>query len=129
MTDKPITRLKQLLGFSSAKEVATFFNLTQDTANNINSGRGSANLRNAYINLCSALEYVPAAQRRPIFSPPALPEKLSLSQYYHKKEELGKKLLKLLNKAAQNTEDADMNLQEYIKTKEEYTKLKETKPL
>ena len=53
---KPISRLKRLLGLSSAEEVAEVFGLKKTTTDNLNTGRASRNLIKAYQIICQLLE-------------------------------------------------------------------------
>lgn len=57
--NRPISRLKRLLGFSSAEEVAEAFELKKSTADNLNTGRAARNLTTAYQIICSLMDYVP----------------------------------------------------------------------
>ena len=60
---KPITRLKRLLGLSSSEEVAEIFELKKTTADNLNTGRAARNLTKAYQVICHLLERTPWKER------------------------------------------------------------------
>jgi len=121
---KPITEIKRLLGLSSAKEVAHFFELNKDRVNNINSGRGSKDLHNAYANLCLALKALSADKRRSIFQKPPK-RQLTLSQKYQRCDKIKKDLPLLAEKAQQTLEEAFDLLNEYIGLQIEYEELRD----
>ena len=121
-SNKPMTKLKNLLGFSSAKDLGKFLNLSQDAVNSLNIGRGNGKLRKAYQSLCLALERMSAKERRAIFLPPPQ-EKLTLSQKYLRRDELGKKAKKLAKEARIDFEQAFDTFNEYMETQKEYEEI------
>lgn len=92
---KVMTELKNLLGFESIEELADVFNLTKETAYNLNSTRAGGNLLQAYkiiLKLFSLLN----AEERAILTP--LSKKSKLNEKLERLDQIERQLKKIQKK-------------------------------
>lgn len=122
MTDKrSITKIKKLLGLSSARQVAAVFKLSVATANNINSGRASVNLMNAYDSIAQLLSLIPLEKKRQLTS---LPKKeITFEQKLIRCKKIKTELNELPSDIQEALDTAQERLTKYLVLVDEYKSL------
>lgn len=123
--EKPMTKIKKLLGFTKLQELADYLGMSIHVLNNINTGRRNQTLYSAYISIAKALEMIPNAEnKRLIFSHTPKP-KLRLAQKYKRKENLTKKMSELDLELQNKFEELAEMFAQYSAMKEALSKIED----